>query len=74
LTRQETELTTLKKELETADQALLLAEKASNTLSLQIGRLETSLKRLEREVRIWKIGLVTTAVVGLASSIFFAIR
>jgi len=74
LTKQKTELKRLGTDLQTAETQLGEAEIATNNLSLLHARLATSLKRSEREVRLWRTGTTiagSAAVIGWLMFFFF---
>lgn len=62
LMAQDKELQTLKNQLEAAERSLKGAEQASNTLSLEIGRLETFLRKYARENAWLKRGLIVAGI------------
>jgi len=74
LTKQERELMQLNEESKRADAALSVANNTVNELSIIIGQLETSLKRLERNALMWKWVAIPALIAAAVSTSIMLIR
>ena len=69
LMKQERALTALGQQLDDSDLALNEAELALNTSTRAVGRLETSLRQLGREARLWRIAAILAVPISVGLTI-----